>query len=179
MLESSLKRKNEQLWLLDAYAKTKLRTFIQFYVRESARNIVNSNLDRTLRSVLTKLKIGVLRLQIEMGRWKDTLLEYRSCRVCDSPLLENETHFLLQCDGLITERSTLHRELMEKHDYEIAGGEIDQMKSMLEKKCIRTTAKHVNIMYECRREILYEKMKIDESENNQEYDNNTERESSS
>ena len=88
--------------------------------------------------------------------------------MCDSNLLENETHLLLQCDGLITERSALHRELMEKHDYVIAGDEIDQMRSMLEKKCIRTTAKHVNFMYECRREIIYEKMEIDETENEDE-----------
>ncbi len=65
-------------------------------------------------SVLVKLKIGVLSLQMETGRWKDTLFEYRLCRVCNEGLLENEPHLLLQCDALVEERSAMYSELLER-----------------------------------------------------------------
>ncbi len=123
-LEKQLLINNEHKWLLEAHSKSKLRTYIQLYDKESARDIVTSNLSRPIRSVVTKLKIGVLPLHLETGRWKDTPLEYRFCRVCDDDLLESEMHFLMQCDALIEERSDMYRELFNRTEFKIKGDEI-------------------------------------------------------
>ncbi len=114
-----------------------------------------------VRSIVTKLKIGVLPLHLETGKWKDTPLEYRSCRVCDNDLLEREMHFLMHCDALIDERSEMSRELFNRTDFAIRGNEISQMKDLLSKPVLRITGKHLLNMFERRREILYEEQKID------------------
>ena len=75
-LKTRLLKARKDGWLLEAYSKLKLRTFIQLYDDESPRNIVEANLPRNHRSLLSKLKMGVLPLGIETGRWKDTPLEY-------------------------------------------------------------------------------------------------------
>ena len=155
VLDARLHKKNETKWLLEAHTMPKLRTFVELYSSENARDIIKANLPRTHRSVLVKLKIGVLLLQLETGRWKDTPLEYRLCRVCNEGLLENELHFLLQCEKLIDERSDLCRELLERTDFEIEGDSINQMKCMF-KASVRILGKHVATMFERRRELLYE-----------------------
>ncbi len=160
-LEKQLMINNERKWLLEAHSKSKLRTYVQLYDSETARDIVTSNLSRPIRSIVTKLKIGVLPLHLETGRWKDTPLEYRFCRVCDDDLLESELHFLMQCDALINERSDMYRELLKRSDFEIEGNEIDQMKVLLCKPCLKITGKHLLNMFERRREILYEEQQID------------------
>ncbi len=159
---------NEQRWLLEAYSKSKLRAYIQLYDRETARDIVSANSSRPIRSIVTKLKIGVLPLHLETGRWKDTPLEYRSCRTCDDNLLESELHFLMQCDALIDERSDMYRELYSRTDFEIRGDEITQMKDLLAKPVLKITGKHLLTMFERRREILYENMCIGNAEGDDE-----------
>ena len=155
-LERKLLTLNEQRWLLGAHLKSKLQTYIQLYDRDTARDIVTSNLSRPIRSIVTKLKIGVLPLHPETGRWKDTPLEYRSCRTCDESLLENELLFLMQCDALKEERSEMYRELFNRTDFEIKGDEIDQMKDLLAKPMLKITGKHLLAMFERRRDLMYE-----------------------
>ena len=86
-LRSRLLVLNRQKWLLEASDKTKLRTFLQIYDSEAPRSIVESLLTRSQRSIVSKLKNGVLPLHIETGRWKDKPLEHRTCPACDSKCL--------------------------------------------------------------------------------------------
>ena len=161
-LEKNLHRINEGIWLLEAHSKPKLRTFVKLYDRECPREIVEANLSRNYRSALVKLKIGVLPLQIETDRWKDTPLEYRLCRICNDALLEDEMHFLLQCEALVTERTALFQELIDRADYEIEGDESNLMQKMYRKGAIKITGKHVTEMIERRRSLLYDNMALKE-----------------
>ena len=47
------------------------------------------------RRILTKIRGGTLRLQIEVGRWENTPAENRYCNVCAKLEVEDERHFLL------------------------------------------------------------------------------------
>ena len=78
VLESRLLQLNRQKWLLDASSKTKLRTFIAIYDSKHPRDIVESLLPCRQRSIVLKLKSGVLPLHIQMGHWKDKPLEHRT-----------------------------------------------------------------------------------------------------
>ena len=49
------------------------------------------------RRILTKIRGGTLRLQIEVGRWENTPAENRYCNVCAKLEVEDERHFLLDC----------------------------------------------------------------------------------
>ena len=163
VLEKNLLKHNEHRWLLEAYSKSKLRTYIHLYDPDTTRDIVTANLSRPARSIVTKLKIGVLPLHLETGRWKDTPLENRTCRTCDDELLESELHFLMHCDALKDERSEMYRELLSRTEFEIRGDEIQQMKDLLGKNVLKITGKHLLTMFERRREILYETMTADEN----------------
>ncbi len=85
--------------LLEANSMQKLRTFVEIYDKEQPRTIVSSNLPRNHKSLLSKLKVGILPLHIETGRWKDIPLEERICYACDEFNLEDEYHFLIHCDS--------------------------------------------------------------------------------
>ena len=86
---------NRNHWKLEASNKTKLRTYVDIQDDTNRKALVNANLSRSQRSLASKLKLGILPLQLEVGRWKDVALEDRYCRVCMSEYLEDEYHFVM------------------------------------------------------------------------------------
>ena len=48
-------------------------------------------------SILTKLRSGTLRLNVEVGRYLNTQRENRICICCNMNVLEDEYHFVLSC----------------------------------------------------------------------------------
>ena len=67
------------------------------------KNIFNERyvligLRRSKRSVLAKLKLGVLQIHMETGRYKNTPRDQRCCIICNiNGEVEDEIHFLLKC----------------------------------------------------------------------------------
>ena len=57
-------------------------------------------------SFLAKLRGGFAPLEIETGRYVSTPAEYRTCKLCDTGV-EDETHFVLHCPALSSERHLL------------------------------------------------------------------------
>ena len=47
--------------------------------------------------LLTKLRSGTLKLNIELGRYNNTPRESRLCLCCNMNVVENEYHFVLVC----------------------------------------------------------------------------------
>ena len=113
-------------WLLEAADKIKLRTFVAIYESDALRTIIEANLPRGQWSLVSKLKLGVLLLALEVGRWKDTPLEKRLCVACDAGLLENEYHFLLFCECYKDTRTEWFHEL-EEVDGLVVGGSQEQI----------------------------------------------------
>ena len=95
VLTSRLLKLNRQKWLLEASTKTKLRTYLDIYDESDPKALIATYLSRSQWSLLAKLKLGILPLEIESGRWKDGALEERLCRLCNDRLLGNEYHFVL------------------------------------------------------------------------------------
>ena len=83
----------------------KLRTFVKIHDNDNNKILVLKNLNRNQRSLIAKLKGGVLPLHLEIGRYKGSPIEKRVCHVCDAGFLENETHFLFTCPGLANVRT--------------------------------------------------------------------------
>ena len=48
--------------------------------------------------MLVNFRIGAHDLEIETGRHRNSLRENRKCKVCISNSIEDENHFLLNCD---------------------------------------------------------------------------------
>ncbi len=93
--EARLKRINRDKWWLEAHSKPKLRTFIRVHDLSQTQVIVKKNLSRSQRSLITKLKCGVMPLALETGRFNDTDEEDRVCVICNTNAVESEIHFYL------------------------------------------------------------------------------------
>ena len=49
------------------------------------------------RSLMSKLRLGVLNLEMEIGRWRGWPHPKRTCEICKNMQIEDEIHFLFQC----------------------------------------------------------------------------------
>ncbi len=104
-VERRLKKLNRERWWQAASQQPKLRTYIDIYDDRDHRGLVYANLSRRERSLIAKLRFGILPIKIETGRFNDTPLEYRLCDICSDDLLENEYHLVLYCESLKDIRS--------------------------------------------------------------------------
>ena len=67
-------------------------------------------MNRKYRSVVAQLRSGILPLEIETGRWKGTELDHRLCQLCRSGCVEDEAHFLFNCEFYKNERQSFAQE---------------------------------------------------------------------
>ncbi len=47
--------------------------------------------------MLAQIRFGILPLHIEIGRFRGTALEERTCQICNSQSIADEFHFILIC----------------------------------------------------------------------------------
>ena len=60
-------------------------------------NYLTFNINKYERSMLAKLRSGTLSLYIEKGRYEVKNLESRTCPICKTNEVEDETHFVINC----------------------------------------------------------------------------------
>ena len=78
--------------------KPKLRNYTKFKQDINVEDyLVKST--RSQRSLLAQLRIGILPLQIEVGRYYRKQLNERLCLICSDNVIEDECHFLCYCSG--------------------------------------------------------------------------------
>ena len=95
---------------------TKLTKFREICDQNEIRSTVNANLDRSKRSSVIKLKVDVLPLKVETGRWKKATDQPKNdkCELCDLNAIEDEYHFLLHCPALLNVRNEMLRDFNER-----------------------------------------------------------------
>jgi len=79
--------------------KPKLRVYSTFKNNIETEDFLKSFLPKCQRSLFTQLRIGILPLAIETGRYTRTNLENRFCLMCKENFIEDEIHFLCQCSA--------------------------------------------------------------------------------
>ena len=84
-------------WETEAENKPKLRTFLKIHDFNTRQNVIKSNLSRAQRSLVVKLKAGVLPIRLETGRYKGLPEALRICEICHSGEVESEMHHLHEC----------------------------------------------------------------------------------
>ena len=80
--------------------ETKLAFFHQNRTTHNLANHLKLISNRKSRSLLSKLRLGTLDLEIESSRKHKIQREERFCKICDTKQTENELHFLLNCPSL-------------------------------------------------------------------------------
>ena len=63
------------------------------------------------RKLFTLFRIGAYPLRVETGRWHKDTKERRFCMKCLSGQVEDEPHFLFECDAYDTARRKLYFKL--------------------------------------------------------------------
>ena len=126
-IEKELQKNLEISWLNDCNNKPKLRTYILFKEIYKAETYTKLFLSRRQRSLIAKLRAGILPLRIETGRYqniKDTEtgrfrklhIEERLCQICNNDVVEDEIHFICNCPSYTDQRERLYREVTSKNE---------------------------------------------------------------
>ena len=89
--------------------KPKLRNYVKFKQNINVEDYVLSNISRSQRSLLAQLRMGILPLNIETGRYIRKELNERLCLLCNQNSIEDEHHFLLSCPVYNAERDNLFK----------------------------------------------------------------------
>jgi hypothetical protein len=121
-VEAKLRNITNEKWQQEIINKPKLRTYILFKDSYTVEPYVNSFLSRHQRSLLAQLRLGVLPLHVETGRFKNKKdpntgqfrkykLEERICTLCDTNVVEDEIHFVCVCTKYVIPRTKLYNEI--------------------------------------------------------------------
>ena len=155
-LTSKLKVQNRNIWWQESLIKDKLCTFREICDRNEIQSTVKTNLDRGARSLAIKLKVGVLPLKIETGRWKKKKDEPKNdkCEICTSNAIENEYHFLLHCDALSEVRNEMFAKLGNIEGFHDMS-DAEKMKVMYDSDKLKVTATYIEKLMEKRKSLMY------------------------
>lgn len=116
-------------WRLELHNKPKLRTYVQIKERLEVSTHVTCYINKSARSLITQLRVGVLPLQLEVGRYYQIPVNGRICEACNMNEVEDEEHFLFRCPLYNIEREEIVNEVgitemnmcdIFKHPYNLA-----------------------------------------------------------
>ena len=111
---------------------------------------------RITRSLINQFRSGSLPLAIETGRWNNIEKELRFCKVCNKDTVEDEIHFIFQCEPLRFVREKhqqpLHCDFL-SDDSQVTPTQL--LKHFMSANTIKTFAKFLQELYDARRDTLY------------------------
>jgi hypothetical protein len=146
--------KQKSRWLNVVQNKPKLRFYALFKDCLDVEKYVTTNLASSERSVLAQIRYGILPLHVETGRFNNTKLEDRKCYVCNLDSIEDECHFLFECEAYHLPRDIWSNSIIEKcpdfHYLQLN----DQLKCLFT-VCPRATAKFIKACLTIRKNVLY------------------------
>ncbi len=106
ILKSRLAANSLENWRHKCSTKPKLRTYITFKNDMDVASHLCCNMPKYERSLISQLRLGILPLRIETGRYSNLEVKDRTCLICDTNNVEDEEHFLFNCEFYSNERST-------------------------------------------------------------------------
>ena len=94
-------------WSNNIGGMPKLRYYSHFKCDIETETYLTVNLTRYQRSLIAQLRLGILPLSIETGRYFRTPIEKRLCKICNQGVIEDTIHFLCECVEYRRERQNL------------------------------------------------------------------------
>ena len=103
---NKINRLNHQEWCHEVENKPKLRSYKTFKFNVEPEAYITNNMFKNQRSLMAQLRLGILPLRIETGRYssnkkfgnnKKLSINERICQMCDNKEIENEIHFTCKC----------------------------------------------------------------------------------
>ena len=97
-LNKKAKLFDENCWKIRCAGNPKIRTYIHFRQSLDTEEYVKYNLSRNERSFMAQIRLGILPLKIETGRFENLVPELRLCEFCPNTEIDDEEHFLFKCE---------------------------------------------------------------------------------
>ena len=141
-------------WFNILHLKPKLRFYVKFKNVFEVEKYAKINLSHSERSVLAQIRFGILPLHVETGRFTNTAIDERTCRVCDSNNVEDEMHFMFECNSYEIPRNAFFENVLYHCPDFYYLEENDQLKFIF-CEVPRLTAKFIKACLEIRKNILY------------------------
>ncbi len=98
LAKSRIKSRLERDWEHQCQTKDKLRTYRSFKTEMGTASHLNCNLPKFQRSLISQLRLGILPIRIETGRFTGLNEAERLCQLCTQNQIENEAHFMFDCN---------------------------------------------------------------------------------
>ena len=140
-------------WPNQVQNKPKLRFYKRFKKEPNVEDYIKLNMNCMQRSYMCQLRLGILPIAIEIGRYKSIPINERFCMICNQNLVEDEIHLLFYCNEYDAERKSWFRDI----DLDISM--IHEVNDCLLEYIFmfpRQTAKFVCDIMEKRRTLLYQ-----------------------
>ena len=99
LVRNKLNAVHECEWLEEVTKKAKLRTYALFRTKRGVEHHITSQISKSQWSLIFGLRSGTVPLEIELDRFKEIPGERRICQSCNSDRVEDEYHFLFECDA--------------------------------------------------------------------------------
>ena len=97
-LKIKLHEEYETMWKSCITSKPKLRTYRLFKEKPETAQQVLSHMPKAQRSLITRLWIGTLPIELELGRKEGKAVVDRICKICQTEV-EDEYHLLFDCNA--------------------------------------------------------------------------------
>ena len=153
-VKNKLMENNQNDWVNMVDAKPKLRTYKLIKKDYKPEQYLMSNLYKYERSLLAQLRIGILPLHIETGRYVNLRPEERLCKICNNQEIEDEVHFLFHCETYTNERASLFDNINQKSMDFSEMNDICKLDYLM-KFHVYAFGHYVKDIYTKRRKILY------------------------
>ena len=105
-VETILKEIDIDRWNANRY-KDKLRYYNMYKFDREKEDYLCFNITKYQRSLMAQFRLGILPLEIEIGRFRNIPLTNRICKMCNSNSVEDEIHYLCVCESYSEYRSVL------------------------------------------------------------------------
>ena len=143
-------------WKSDTDEKPKLRTYIKFKNQYETEPYVTALMPSYQRSVLARLRCGILPLEIEVGRYSPSIPEeQRLCKLCNNLSVENETHFLFHCPLYESKRRDFYTTANQYFPGFINYSDEHKLHCIMNSNIVRQTARFVSDIFNMRQDRIY------------------------
>ena len=144
----------ENQWKNKIETKPKLRTYKTFKEHYKTEDYVKFNISRRQRSLMAQFRIGILPLHVETGRFRGTPLEERICQMCNNNVIEDEKHFLVECNLYQEHRTELYEDVSSRNIYFTNFDDVTQFKYLINHEW-RQLSKYIAKAWSTRLSKLY------------------------
>ena len=144
----------QSIWCEKLAYKPKLRTYAHIKNGIETEHFLTGRINKFKRSLLTQLRIGILPLAVETGRYYRIPFDKRSCQICKENLIEDEIHFVCKCTSYVPIREKFFpkfREYFNINEMDI----YDQFCNILKVSNVKLLAEYINELWNTRKSIVY------------------------